>query len=79
MHEAKTHLSRLISEVESGEEVTIARNGRPVAKLSPYTECAMPRRPGTGKGQFRVNDDFDAPLPDDVSRAFRDSSIEPAD
>ena len=63
VHEAKTHLSRLLRRVESGEEVVIARAGRPIAKLVPATE---PRRRELGfdRGLVIIADDFDAPLDD---------------
>ena len=61
IHEAKTHLSRLIERVESGEEITIARAGRPVARLVPYRRRTEPRTPGLLKGQIRLADDWDSP------------------
>lgn len=64
IHEAKTHLSRLLVKVAAGEEVVIASNGRPVARLVRY-EAGGPRRVfGRYRGQFKISDDFDAPLPD---------------
>jgi prevent-host-death family protein len=69
MHEAKTHLSRLAERAAQGEEIVIARNGSPVARL-----IAMPERKqrtlGLAKGQIWISDDFDAPLPPDVREAF---------
>jgi prevent-host-death family protein len=65
IHEAKTHLSRLIERVEAGEEITIARAGRPVAKLVAVQQ-RRPRRPGLWKGRVRISPDFDAPLPEIV-------------
>jgi prevent-host-death family protein len=59
--EAKTHLSRLIERVEAGEEVVIARAGRPVARLVPYHTRTTPRVPGIWRGQVRLAPDFDAP------------------
>jgi prevent-host-death family protein len=61
VHEAKTHLSRLLRRVESGEEVVIARGGRPIAKLVP---ASPPRRREMGfdRGKVVIADDFDAPL-----------------
>lgn len=70
VHEAKTHLSRLLAEVEGGEEVVIGRAGTPIARLVPYRRRATPRRPGAWKGRVRIADDFDE-LPDDVAAAFR--------
>jgi len=69
MHEAKTHLSRLVEEVESGGEITIARAGKPVARLVPVRPAA-PRRPGLLRGRIHVRDDFDAPLPPEVLARF---------
>ncbi len=59
IHEAKTHLSRLIERVETGEEVVIARAGRPVARLVPFRARTSPRVPGLWRGQVRVSPDFD--------------------
>jgi prevent-host-death family protein len=70
MHEAKTTLSKLIELLESGEEVIIARAGRPVARLVPV-EAAPQRNLGAWKGQVWMADDFDAPLPDELARAWR--------
>ena len=69
VHEAKTHLSKLLERVESGEEVVIARNGKAVAKLVPYK--VKPRRPGSMKGKIRLHSDFDAPLPGEIASVFR--------
>jgi prevent-host-death family protein len=66
IHDAKTHFSKLIERVLLGEEIVIAKAGRPVAKLVPITPEAHDRRPGSAKGTFVVPPDFDAPLPDDV-------------
>jgi prevent-host-death family protein len=60
IHEAKTHLSRLIERVEAGEEVEIARAGRPVARLVPVAARRTARRPGMWQGRVRLADDFDA-------------------
>jgi prevent-host-death family protein len=71
IHQAKTHLSRLIDRAEHGEEIVIARNGKPVAKLVAFQEKPLgPRRFGTMRGQFEVPDDFDDPLPDDLLALF---------
>jgi prevent-host-death family protein len=61
IHDAKTHLSRLIERVEAGEEITLARAGRPVARLVPYRRASEPRRPGLWKGKLTLADDWDAP------------------
>jgi len=59
IHEAKTHLSRLIERVETGEEVVIARAGRPVARLVPFRARTSPRVPGQWRGRVRIAPDFD--------------------
>jgi prevent-host-death family protein len=59
VHEAKTQLSRLLQDVEEGEEVVIARNGTPVAKLVPHVEERKPREPGWAKGRMWMAPDFD--------------------
>lgn len=69
IHEAKTHLSRLLDRVAQGEEVIIAKSGRPVAKLVRVT--AEPRRPGRLKGRIRIGPDFEEPLPEEILAAFR--------
>ena len=61
VHAAKTHLSRLLDRVERGEEILIARNGMPVARLAPIEPER--RRPGRLKGRIRLLQDFDDPLP----------------
>lgn len=66
MHEAKTHLSRLVERVEAGEEIVLARAGRPVARLVAYQARREPRRPGFWKGRVVIRPDFDAPLPEFV-------------
>jgi prevent-host-death family protein len=69
IHEAKTHLSRLIERVEAGEEFTIARAGRPVASLVPYRGRTKPRTPGLWEGKVRLADDWDSP---EVNAAIAD-------
>jgi prevent-host-death family protein len=64
VHEAKTHLSKLLEAVERGEEVTIARAGVPVAKLVPVVPREVRRKPGALKGQIWMSDDFDDPMPE---------------
>ncbi len=64
IHEAKTHLSRLVERVEAGEEITLARAGRPVARLVPYRPRQEPRRPGLWRGRVAIGEDFDEPLPE---------------
>ncbi|MCP5141315.1 MAG: type II toxin-antitoxin system Phd/YefM family antitoxin [Chromatiales bacterium] len=70
IHEAKTHLSRLIAEIGRGEEVVIAKGGKPVARLVPYGPTGQERRFGKDAGLFEVPDDFDEPLPAQVLAGF---------
>jgi prevent-host-death family protein len=70
IHEAKTHLSRLVDRAAAGEEITIAKAGKPVARLVPLSEAKPPVRFGTLAGVLRIPDDFDAPLPPDILDAF---------
>jgi prevent-host-death family protein len=60
IHDAKTHLSRLIERVEGGEEIVIARGGRPVARLVPLRSRTQPRQPGQLRGRIWIAPDFDA-------------------
>lgn len=66
VHEAKTHFSRLLTRVSKGEEIVIARAGKPVARLVPMANAAARRTPGSAAGLVRISDDFDAPLPDEL-------------
>jgi prevent-host-death family protein len=70
IHQAKTELSKLVERVEAGEEVLIARAGKPVAKLVPLTRGRGRRKLGLLDGKFRIPDDFNKPLPASVLRAF---------
>ncbi len=69
VHQAKTHLSRLLEDVAAGEEVVITRRGEEIASLVPVHRSAA-RKLGIDRGRFVVPEDFDAPLPDDVIAAF---------
>jgi len=71
VHEAKTHLSKLLERVAAGEEVIIAKSGVPVARLVPAAP-PQERRLGTEEGRVFVADDFDAPLPKDLLKAFEE-------
>jgi prevent-host-death family protein len=64
IHEAKTHFSKLLQRVLSGEEVIIAKAGRPVARLMPYTPAPQSRVPGSASGQVIITPEFDEPLPE---------------
>lgn len=70
VHEAKTHLSRLLERVAAGEEVVIAKSGRPVARLIAYGEKPERRQLGRDAGLFEIPEDFDDPLPDDLLATF---------
>ena len=70
IHEAKTHLSRLLERVQLGEEITISKAGRPIARLIPLPSRQVRRKTGSAAGEFRVPADFDDPLPDDVEQSF---------
>jgi len=68
VHEAKTHLSRLLDDVAAGAEVVIAKAGRPVARLVPVETAPKPKRLGLLRGRIKVPEDFDAPLsPDELA------------
>ncbi len=69
VHEAKTHLSRLLRRVALGEEILISRGGEPIARLVPAT-LGKKRTLGIDRGLYEIPDDFDAPLPDDVIADF---------
>jgi prevent-host-death family protein len=68
VHEAKSTLSELLARVEAGEEIVIARNGRPVARLSAVAQGL--RKPGRLRGRMRMRRDFDAALPHEIGDAF---------
>ncbi|MEL7473048.1 MAG: type II toxin-antitoxin system prevent-host-death family antitoxin [Planctomycetota bacterium] len=73
-HEAKTHLSRLLERVASGETFIIAKAGKPIARLIGYREDDGDRAGGQWKGRVRIGDDFEAPLPEEVAGPFTDPS-----
>ena len=70
IHQAKTHLSKLLQRVALGEEIIIASRGVPVAKLIPFENGQSSRPLGIDRGKFTVPDDFNDPLPDDVLNGF---------
>jgi len=70
IHEAKTHLSRLVEEAAGGEDIVIAKVGKPVARLVAIDQALRPRRRGRLKGKIWIAEDFDAPLPAEVLAAF---------
>jgi prevent-host-death family protein len=63
IYDAKTRLSQLVDRAEAGEEIIIARGGRPAARLVPFRGPVVKRKPGRMRGRIRVGRDFDAPLP----------------
>jgi len=70
IHAAKTQLSHLVDEAAAGEEIVIARAGRPVARLAPLRAQGPRRSPGLMRGRIRIAPDFDAPLPTEVLESF---------
>jgi prevent-host-death family protein len=69
VHEAKTNLSKLLERVSAGEEIAITRRGEEIARLVPARPRGA-RRLGVDRGRWKVPDDFDAPLPEDVLGTF---------
>ena len=70
VHEAKTTFSKLLERVRRGEEVIVAKAGKPVARLVPFESPRPERRPGSASGMIEIPLDFDAPLPEDILDAF---------
>ncbi len=70
LHAAKTSLSRLVDEAVAGEQIVIAKAGKPMVRLVPVARKTRRRGFGADKGTIRISDDFDAPLPADVLRSF---------
>lgn len=70
LYDAKTGLSRLVDRAAAGEEIVIAKAGKPMAKLVPFPRPATPRRPGGWEGKVKISGDFDAPLPAELLAAF---------
>ena len=71
LYDAKTNLSQLVERAAAGEEIIIAKAGRPMARLVPLRPRSTPRRPGLLKGEVRIGADFDAALPEAMAKAFR--------
>lgn len=76
IHEAKTHLSRLLEGVGQGEPFIIAKAGKPVAKVVPFSE-KPPQRIGFMEGQFTVPDDFDTMFAEEIRSMFEDGPLFP--
>jgi prevent-host-death family protein len=70
IHEAKTHLSRLLENVLSGEEVIIAKHGKPIAKITALSKPKKRRIPGRNIGKGAIHADFNDPLPEDILKGF---------
>ena len=70
IHQAKTHLSRIIEEVAAGKEVIIGKGGRPMARLVPLVPPVKPKKLGTLKSKIRIPANFNDPLPADMLAAF---------
>ena len=70
IHEAKTHLSRLVEQAAAGEEVIIAKAGRPMARLVPMNPVSQTKRLGMLRGKVKVPENFNTPLPEDIQRLF---------
>jgi len=70
IHQAKTHFSKLIDAAMHGEEIIIAKAGKPAARLVPFSSATPKRKPGALKGKIHITADFDAPLPQDILDQF---------
>jgi prevent-host-death family protein len=70
IHDAKTHLSRIVDEVAAGAEVIIAKAGKPMARLSPIATPVKPKKLGLLKGKIKIPADFDAPMDEEVLVQF---------
>lgn len=69
VHEAKTHLSRLLDRVLAGEEVVIMRSNKPIARLVPFDQPRL-HKIGWAAGEISISDDFNAPLPPEIEESF---------
>ncbi len=78
IHEAKTHLSRLVEDAAGGDEIVIAKAGRPVARLVPVKPGGKSRKLGFLAGKLKVPEALDAPLPEDVLEEFEGGGIAPS-
>lgn len=75
IHEAKTHLSRFVDQAAAGEEIIIARSGKPVARLVALAEASLkPRTLGMGKGKFTLPDNFSSLHGETIERMFEDKA-----
>jgi len=74
IHQAKTQLSRLVDRAAGGEEIIIAKAGKPVARLVSYATKGAPRRPGIMRGKIRIKKNFDEPMPEKLLVSFEGKS-----
>lgn len=74
IHQAKTQLSQLVELAAGGEEIIIAKAGKPVARLVPYAPKGEARRPGQLRGKLRIKKNFDEPLPKELLDSFEGKS-----
>jgi prevent-host-death family protein len=70
IHEAKTHFSKLLARVGNGQEIIIAKAGKPIARLVPIEERLARRVAGSAKGKIIISSDFDTPLPESILEKF---------
>jgi prevent-host-death family protein len=77
IHAAKTQLSKLVERAAAGEEIILARAGKPMARLVPLARTVTVRKPGLLRGRIRVADDFDGPMPEEWLQAFYTGELEP--
>ena len=70
IHEAKTHLSKLLDRVRQGEEIIISKGRQPIARLVPVIKKTKRRTPGTARGKIHIHKNFDAPLPKKMRDVF---------
>lgn len=75
IHEAKTHLSRIVDEVAGGADVIIAKAGKPMARLSSITAGARKKKLGLLKGKIKVPDDFNAPVDEGMLAEFEGRAV----
>lgn len=76
IHQAKTNLSQLIQMALDGQNIIIAKSGKPIIKLEPIKEKLLPRKPGAWKSKIKISKDFDE-LPEDLLEMFTNPQIEP--
>jgi prevent-host-death family protein len=80
LHEAKTHLSRLVEAAAKGEEIVIAKAGKPMARLVPLRPSVRKQRqPGALKGKIWIAEDFDAPMTAEEQSVWTENSIFPSE